>query len=424
MIRLMSFSPVLFFGLFSTVLSTLVFFNLSHTAIAAPRVSQTKTLAFLAIRRSTSGSNIYTTQTDSSARRQLTQNLDINPTIVWSNNGKRLAFLSNETDIYTINADGSGLTKIFSGSYCKASGFEIKWLLNDQKLAFTRSCDGSTLEAPGNISLYLSDTTGTEGTKLIQEWQVGGIPAKTEISSLLYLSPNGEQVVFFKNQSIFEMSTDGSNLTELTNAPGDDFPSQLVWSPDGTLIAFSYGKDRNLPIYLLNVKNKTLTNLSNAPQKTAYGSSLSWSPDGTRLAFYHDQGSEQFGAELDIFVLDVAQRTVRKLTCNSGEYSELQWSPDSKLIAFTSGDFLNKKLYMISVDELSLTQLASQLPPSRIDSLTWSLDSQQIVFVKEEKTKEEADGQSILYVVNRDGSNLIKLSNSDDLYIAGVTRQP
>ncbi|MCP6757828.1 MAG: hypothetical protein NHB32_03405 [Fischerella sp. CENA71] len=423
--RFISFSQLLLVGLFSTGLSGLVFFNLSNTAIAAPKVSKVNTLAFMAIRRSTKFEvNIYTTQTNGSNRHQLTQNLDITPTIVWSNNGKRIAFLSNETDIYTMNADGSQLTKIFSGSYCKASEFRIKWLLNDQKLAFTRSCDGSTYDTPGNVSLYLSDTTGTKGTKLIQQWQVGGIPPKTEISSSLYLSPNGQQVVFFKDKSIFQMSTNGSNLTELTKAPGDDFPSELVWSPNGTQIAFSYGKDRNQSIYLLNIKNKTLTNLSNEPRKTAYSGLISWSPDGTQLAYYHDQGSKQFGTELDIFVFNVAQKTVRKLISKPGEYSELQWSLDSKQIAFTSGDFSEKKLYILSIDELKLTELAAQLPPSKIDSLTWSLDGQQLAFIKEGKTNEESDSQSILYVVNRDGSKLIKLSNSDDLFIASQTWQP
>lgn len=114
------------------------------------------------------------------------------------------------------------------------------------------------------------------------------------------------------------MSTDGSELTTITSAPGDDYPSELIWSPDGTQIAFSYGKERNLPIYLLNIKNKTLKNLSNASEKQAYSGLLSWSPDGTRLAYYHDQGSQEFGIQLDIFVLDIFQGTVKKLTDKPG----------------------------------------------------------------------------------------------------------
>uniref|UniRef100_A0A0C1N4U9 Uncharacterized protein n=4 Tax=Nostocales TaxID=1161 RepID=A0A0C1N4U9_9CYAN len=422
--RLMKFFPLTLSALFSTVLFSFVLYNSNTTTIAAPQENKGHTVAFLSMRRNTNQFNIYTIETNGLNRRQLSRNLNVSPTMVWSNNGKHLAFVSDETDIYTINADGSGLTKIFAGSFCKASRYRMKWFLNDKKLAFTRDCDGSTSDTPGNVSLYLSNTIGTEKTKLIKEWQIGGIPPKKEISSSLYLSPNGQKVVFFKDNSIFQMSTDGSELTTITSAPGDDYPSELIWSPDGTQIAFSYGKERNLPIYLLNIKNKTLKNLSNASEKQAYSGLLSWSPDGTRLAYYHDQGSQEFGIQLDIFVLDIFQGTVKKLTDKPGEYSELQWSPDSKQIAFTSGNFSNKKLYAIAVDELKLTELASQLPPSRIESLTWSLDSQQIAFIKEEKTNEQSGNQSIMYAIARDGSKLRKLSNSGDLFLSSPTWRP
>ncbi|MBX9252513.1 PD40 domain-containing protein [Desmonostoc muscorum CCALA 125] len=420
MMHLIKFLALILVGLLSTTI-----FNFSNAVIAAPKVSQDNRLTFVATKQGPKyESNIYTIQTNGSARRQLTKNLNVYPTIVWLNNGKRLAFFNDAYDVYTMNADGSKLTKIFSGAGCKADSIEIQWLLNGQKLAIQESCDGSTLEATGSVSLYLSDTTGTQGTKLIQRWEAGGIPPKTEISSSLYLSPNGQQVVFFKDKSIWQMNTDGSNLTELTNTPGDDYSSQVIWSPDGTQIAISSGKGNNQPIYLLNVKNKTLTNLSDEPQKTADSGIISWSPDGTKLAYYHNQGKDYSDKELDIFVLDINQKAVKKLTSKPGEYSGLQWSPDSKLIAFTSGDYSQKKLYTISIDRLKLTQLASELPPSEINSFNWSLDGKKIAFIKTEKTKKKPDGQSILYVSNRDGSKLTKLSKSDDSYISGQTWQP
>jgi Tol biopolymer transport system component len=220
------------------------------------------------------------------------------------------------------------------------------------------------------------------------------------------------------------MNTDGSNLIELTNTPGDDFPRQVIWSPNGTQVAISSGQGMNLPIYLLNVKNKTLTNLSDEPEKTAYSGIISWAPDGTQLAYYHNQGRNYSSKELNLFVLDVNQKTVKKLTSKPGEYSELQWSPDSKLIALTSGDYFEEKLYTISVERLKLTQLASQLPSSEIDSFNWSLDGKKVVFITKEKTKKKPDGHNVLYVNNRDGSKLIKLSKSDDLYIHGLIWQP
>jgi hypothetical protein len=33
-------------------------------------------------------------------------NIDVSPTLVWSPNGQRLAFVSGDTDIYTVNTSG------------------------------------------------------------------------------------------------------------------------------------------------------------------------------------------------------------------------------------------------------------------------------------------------------------------------------
>ncbi|BBD63034.1 putative WD40-like Beta Propeller (plasmid) [Nostoc sp. HK-01] len=418
--RLIKFLALILFGLISTII-----FNFSNAVIATPKVYQDNRLTFVAVKKSPKyESNIYTIQTNGSDRRQLTKKLNVYSTIIWFNNNKSLAFINDGIDVYIMNVDGSKLTKIFSGSGCKAHNVEIHRLLNDQKLAITESCDGGTIEAPGSVSLYLSDTTGTQGTKLIQKWEIGGVPPKTEISSSIYLSPNGQQAVFFKDKRIWQMNTDGSNLAELSNTPGDDFPSQVIWSPDGIQIAISSGQELNLPIYLLNVKNKTLTNLSDASEKTAYSGIISWSPDGTQVAYYHSQGRDYSGKDLNLFVFDVKQKTIKKLTSKPGEYRELKWSPDSKMIAFTSGDYFQEKLYTISLDKLKLTQLAPQLSPSEIDSFNWSLDGKKIVFIKNEKTKKEPDRQSVLYVSNRDGSKLIKLSKSDDSYISGLIWQP
>ena len=66
------------------------------------------------------------------------------------------------------------------------------------------------------------------------------------------------QVVFMSDRDwndwqweIYVMDTDGGNLQNLTNAPGDDeYPS---WSPDGKQIVFTAdrsGKDWNRQIYV------------------------------------------------------------------------------------------------------------------------------------------------------------------------------
>jgi Tol biopolymer transport system component len=125
--RLIRFIALILLGLLSTII-----FNFSNAVIAAPKVYQDNRLTFVATNEGPKyESNIYTIKTNGSARRQLTKKLNVYPTIVWLNNGKRLAFINGVSDVYTMNADGYKLTKIFSGSGCKANNVEIQWLLND-----------------------------------------------------------------------------------------------------------------------------------------------------------------------------------------------------------------------------------------------------------------------------------------------------
>jgi Tol biopolymer transport system component len=421
--RLAKFSSLTLLTLL--ILGLIFNFFFSRQSLSKTSVGKARTIAFTAQQGNgkTLRDSLFTIKTDSLARRDLTPSLtELYSTLVWSPNGHRLAFVSEDTDIYVVNVDGSKLTQLFSGNPCKASDFKIAWLPNSQKIVFTRSCDGSTSDTPGSESLYASDTTGTQGTKLIHTWQAGGVPPKTDISSSLYLSPDGKQVAFVKDQDIYKMNTDGSGLTKLTKNSGDyTFAgSRLNWSPDSTRIAFWLGKYPMQQIYQINSDGKNLKNLTKNPDNQVYNSSLLWSPDSTHIAYYYDKPGDRGGKQQDIYLLDTSQGTSQNLTHKSGKYDVFSWSPDGKQIAFISGDFFNQKFYTIDIKGSKLTDLTPQLLLSGVYDLAWSPDSQQIAFTSNEKK----GGKSNLYVVNRDGSGLTKLTNDQDLSAYSPAWQP
>ena len=75
-------------------------------------------------------------------------------------------------------------------------------------------------------------------------------------------------------------STDGSNLTRLTNNAAADMNPD--WSPDGQHVAFSTTRDGNFEIYTMNADGSNLNRVTNniaADDRPAY------SPDGTKIAF-------------------------------------------------------------------------------------------------------------------------------------------
>jgi Tol biopolymer transport system component len=213
--------PISAIDLFS--LTLLISLFLSLQGLGTPAAQKPRILAFTALqmRGSEATNNLFAVNATSWARRELAPKIDVSPTLVWSPNGEQLAFGSGDTDIYTVNADGSRLTKQFAGDACKAANFEIAWFSNSQKLLFARYCDGFTSDTPGSQSLYTSDNSGIKGTKLVRNLEVGGEPPQTEISSKFYLSPSGQQVAFIKDKNIYKMNADGSGMTQISKISGE-----------------------------------------------------------------------------------------------------------------------------------------------------------------------------------------------------------
>lgn len=403
-------------ALIALTLSIALFLSLQSPP--SPAAQKPNILAFVALQREGGEvrSSLFTINANGADRRELTPKIEVSSTFVWSPNGQQLAFVSGDTDIYTVNADGSSLTKQFAGEFCKAANFEIAWASNSQKLVFARSCDGYTSDGSGSQSLYTSDTSGIKGTKLVRNLEVGGEPPKTEISSEFYLSPDGQQVAFVKDKNIYKMNSDGSGMTKLTKSPGEytSGGSDLVWSPDRTKIAFFSGTYPKQQIYTINADGTNLKNLTNNPQNKVYSVKLFWSPDSSRIAYYQGKAGDLLGEKQDIYAIDINRGTTKNLTQKPSNYDALSWSPDGKIIAFATGEFNNQKLYTINGDGSQLTQLASRLELSGIYELAWSSDSQQIAF----SFHEIKGDKSNLYVINRDGSRLTKLTNDRDLNIS------
>jgi hypothetical protein len=69
------------------------------------------------------------------------------------------------------------------------------------------------------------------------------------------------------------MDADGSNITQLTDAPGDNGAGG--WSPDCTKIVFLSTRDGNYEVYVMNADGTNQENLTNNP---ANDSSPCWSP--------------------------------------------------------------------------------------------------------------------------------------------------
>src|SRR6266550_2777020 len=134
---------------------------------------------------------------------------------------------SGDFDIYTMNADGTGVTPLTNNAFPE---FDPIWSPDGKRLAFGRY-DGVDFE------VVVINADGTGETLLTTNDFVNDFPNAW--------SPDGKRLAFNSdrdgNTDIFVMNADGTGITQLTS--GDFVDDDPVWSPDGEQIAFHSTRD-------------------------------------------------------------------------------------------------------------------------------------------------------------------------------------
>jgi TolB protein len=259
----------------------------------------------------------------------------------------------------------------------------------------------------GNYEIYKMGYGGDRQTRLtdneVEDSSPKWSPDKTKIIFVRNLEEN--------NKEIFVMAPDGKNEKNLTNSPGNDYAP--VWSPDGSKIAYiSAGSDLDsLIVTDTEGTNKKII------AKEKYLSDLSWSPDSKMIAFSF---VEVFSFRQIAVVVIENKKRKNLFTSKTAIYIHPAWSPDGSWLAYRR---LSSKTgiwkWKVNLDEINgeeehikLAEIGDEYLLQSEYAIRWSTfemrnGSYRIAYV------DIRDGNVNIYSVNSDGNENKQLTNSE-----------
>ena len=128
-----------------------------------------------------------------------------------------------------------------------------------------------------------------------------------------------------------------------------------------------------------------------------------WSPDGKKLAYLSNKGKDYY--QLTLYTMDIAKKEPEAIT--DGISSSFSWSPDGSKIAYSKRRKSNRygsRLWDIYIYDLKSKKEKRITHRLRARDPAWS-----------------PDGQSLCFIVNRDGTNNLAIANSDGSGIRFLT---
>jgi len=242
-------------------------------------------------------------------------------------------------ELWTMNPDGSGMARLTA---LRGESAFPAWSPDGKELVFAHAPRAGSLPSPP-WSLYTMSKNGA-GLRRLTYCQRPGCFQDYEPA----WSPDGSQIAFVRNQDIYVMKANGSDVRRLTRAATPLGDGQPAWSPDGHRLAFivARAQPHRPAIYVMNVDGTHVTRLTDC-LPGCFDGQPAWSPDGAKIAFSHNE---------DIYTMSPMGRDATRLTycahiAGCVDAGGPVWSPDGRKIVFwVEGRDSNRQLYITNAD--------------------------------------------------------------------------
>ncbi len=251
--------------------------------------------------------------------------------------------LARDRDIWIMNADGSNPRQLTKST---AEEYQPVFSPDGKKILYVS-------DERGSPDIWIMDRDGSNKTRLTKDKGIERDPA---------WSPDGKKIVYAAlpleadNFDLWIMDADGSNKIQLTQTPSNEMTP--AWSPDGKHIAFASDEGNNLDIYVIDPEGKNRTKLIST---AGYEYQPDWSPDGSKIA-YVAWGAEESLDQSNIWIANADGSQQTRLTSTSPSVHP-RWHPNGTQILFHSKRSGNWDLWVLQVPE-SILRVAQATPPT------------------------------------------------------------
>lgn len=338
----------------ATKTTTVSSFTTIHTPIPAlthppttATPTSTPTILFIGKITYLRSGELYIIGADGSNQRLLASGIS---EYLWSPDGKKIAYITplvsangdvpqiKDHRLWAMNQDGTHPVELSQPSQGRYWTDSVDWSPDSQQLVYS-----------AGPSIYRINVDGRGFTRLVYDSSDG---ADSWSYSLVHWLRDGRISVVTQNQGvrqIYIMNSDGFDKQEVDLSFFLRESQRVEITKSKITIIDSVGRE----VFHLNV------DLGIVQWRIS-------SPDGTKIAFAAD-GDGDF----EIYVFDIINFKLTQLTHNTAWDDKPAWSPDGERIAFTSNQTGNYEIYIMNSDGTRQTQLTFASGPEGSNSPAW-----------------------------------------------------